>query len=350
MLAQGQGRCRFALSTVFPKRRLWLVLIATSLCVVLRGCFLRPATSFPGAYFNRGSNAVWLGVEWVNQPHDAEEISTLTSVLDEQEIRYVFVYTSYLKPDGQFNSTYSHASQFIHTLKAIRSDLSVQAWIGLPLGYVDLSNNAVRGQIAEFCVTLVREKGFDGIHLDPEPVSSSSGDLLELLSEVRDALGAETTLSIAARRIWPIFPDIEWLIIGKIAWHASYYHEVANRVDQVAVMTYDSAMPSAALYRLWSRFQVIEVSRAVNDTNTELFFGVPTSEERTCTHWPGAENVRSGLQGIIDGLNDAKAYPSAVTGVAVYPYWDTDETEWVIYQTLWLGQESPEVPSSSLYP
>jgi hypothetical protein len=350
VVAQGQRRCRLSLGTHFPRKRLWLVLVIVGLCIILRECFLRPATNFPGARFNLGTNAVWVGVEWVNQPHDVEEVLTLANLLREYQIRYVFAYTSYLKPDGQFNPTYSYANQFIQTLKAIQPDLSVQAWIGLPLGYVDLSNNTVRRQIAEFCVTLVREKGFDGVHLDPEPVSSNDGDLLELLSEVRDALGAETTLSIAARRIWPIFPDVEWPIIGRVAWHASYYHEVASRVDQVAVMTYDSTIPSAALYCHWSRFQVIEVSRAVNDTNTEVFFGVPTSEERTCTHWPGAENMRSGLQGIVDGLNDAKAHSSAVTGVAIYPYWDTDETEWVIYQTLWLGQESPEVTSSSPYP
>ncbi len=326
------------------KGSLWLVLAIVIGCVVLRGCFLRSGTNFPGAYFNQGTNAVWLGVEWVNQAHSAGENLDLADIFDKQQMRYVFVYTSYLKPDGRFNPTYSHASQFIRMLKATQPDLSIQAWIGLPLGHVDLSNSAVRRQIADFCAILVQEEGFDGIHLDPEPVYSNDQDLLELLNEVRSTIGSGATLSIATRRIWPIFPGVAWPIVGKVSWHTGYYREVANRVDQIAVMIYDSAMPFAALYRHWSRFQVVKISQAVNGTGVDLFFGIPTSEEKTLTHSTIAENITSGLQGIINGLNDAEAHPSAVTGVAIYPYWETDEAEWSIYQRLWLGLEVTASP------
>jgi len=40
-----------------------------------------------------------------------------------------------------------------------------------------------------------------------------------------------------------------------------------------------------------------------------------------------------------DGLNDAKARPEVVSGVAIYPYWEMDETEWEVYSSLWLGAE-----------
>jgi len=103
-------------------------------------------------------------------------------------------------------------------------------------------------------------------------------------------------------------------------------------------MTYDSTMPLAPLYRQWMRFQVIEISRTVDGTDVQLFFGIPTSEEETWTHWPNAENMKSGLQGLIDGLNDTEAHSAAVTGAAIYPYWDTEEAEWAIYEALWLGQ------------
>ena len=319
----------------FLELRLWLVLMV--LVIVGRACIFRPATNYPGAHFNQGANAAWLGVEWVNEPHDAEEIATLADALTKQQIRYVFVYTSYLKPGGQFNPTYSYAGQFIQTLKATEPDLNVQAWVGLPLEYVDLGDSTVRKQIAEFCTILVREKRFDGIHLDPEPIFSNDSNVLVLLDEVRDALGPEFTLSIATRRIWPIFPNVQWPVVGRVAWHANYYREVASRVDQIIVMTYDSAVPLACLYRHWTRFQVIEISRVVDETGVQLFFGVPTSEERTWTHWPWAENMNSGLIGVIDGLNDGSSRPTAVTGVAIYPYWETDEAEWHIYEELWLG-------------
>lgn len=69
-----------------------------------------------------------------------------------------------------------------------------------------------------------------------------------------------------------------------------------------------------------------------------LFFGVPASEERTWTHRPYAENVRSGLQGIVAGLNDAEARPGAVGGVAIYPEWEMDSGEWAAYEALWRGR------------
>lgn len=320
------------------RRYMWIALIVMSLSAILRGCFLRPATAFPGAHFNQGTNAVWLGVEWVNEPHDTEEIITLANTLNRRQLQYVFAYASYLKPDGRFNPTYSHAAEFVRMLKVTQPDLNVQAWIGLPLEHVDLGDVAVRKKIAEFCVDLVHDGEFDGVHLDPEPISSDDTDVLDLLDEVRGALGPKLTLSIATRRIWPILPDVRWPIVGQVAWRTSYYREVARRVDQIAVMTYDSTMPLAPLYRQWVRFQVIEISRAMDGTSVQLFFGIPTSEEETWTHWPDAENIRSGLQGLIDGLNDAEAESAAVAGVAIYPYWDTGEAEWAIYKALWLGQ------------
>jgi hypothetical protein len=83
---------------------------------------------------------------------------------------------------------------------------------------------------------------------------------------------------------------------------------------------------------------VVGISQALHGTGVELFFGVPTSEEKTATHRPEAENMASGLLGVIDGLNDAAARPSATTGVAIYPYWETDDAEWAAYDRLWLGR------------
>jgi len=279
-----------------------------------------------------------LGVEWVNESHDVEEIVALANNLNRRQIQYVFAYASYLKPNGQFNLTHSHAVKFVQMLKSTQPDLNVQAWIGIPLGYVDLSDTVVRKEIAEFCADLARDGGFDGIHLDPEPISSDDTQVIALLDEIRITLGPEIGLSIATRRVWPILPGVQWPLVREVAWGTNYYREVAKRVDQIAVMSYDSAMPLPCLYRQWMRFQVIEISRAVDGVDVQLFFGVPTSEEKTWTHWPSAENIRSGLQGLIDGLNDAEARPTTVTGVAIYPHWDTDEIEWAIYEANWLGQ------------
>lgn len=327
-------------------RRLWLWIGAVILTIAMgRGCVFRPATDFPGSHFNRGKNAVWLDVSWVSEPHSNGEIVTLANDLARWQVCYVFAYVSYLHADGEFHSSFPHAAEFIQALKEAQPGLKVLAWIGLPLRqsgdpnrkYADLSNQATRRKVVAFSAYLVHQAGFDGIHLDPEPVLDGDPDVLVLLGEVRQAIGPEVTLSIAARRIWPLFPDAPWPFVGRVAWQGDYYREVAHRVDQIAVMAYDSGLPSPYLYRQWTRFQVIEVSRAVESTGAEVLVGVPTSEEETLTHRPSGENMTSGLQGVIDGLNDLDARPSVVTGVAIYPYWETDATEWAVYESLWLG-------------
>jgi hypothetical protein len=323
----------------------WLFLLV-GLIAVLRGCFFRPATNYPGAHFNRGANAIWLGVEWVSEAHDDSDVVALADDLNRWQIRTVYVFVSYLKADGEFNPTFTHAAQFVRVFKTAQPNLDVQAWIGLPVvqsgpfgnGYVDLSDPAVRQKVAAFCATIVREAGFDGVHLDPEPVSSDEADVLLLLEQIRSAIGGTKTLSMATRRILPVLSDVRLPVVDRLAWRTSYYREVAQRVDQIAVMTYDSSMPLSVLYRQWVRFHVIEISRAVDGTGVDLLFGVPTFEERTTSHWPSAENITTGLQGVIDGLNDAKARPAAVTGVALYPHWETDADEWAIFESLWLGR------------
>jgi hypothetical protein len=329
-----------------PYMRLALLIALFAAVFVLRGCFLRAGTDFPGAHFNRGVNAVWLGVDWVNNTHDESEIIALANELDRRQVRDIFVYVSYLKPDGEFNPTYDHAAEFVQAIKAAQPSLKIQAWIGLPVtgsglfadGYVDLSERDTRNKIVAFSADLVQQMGFDGVHLDPEPVASDDANVLMLLEELRPAIGTQNMISIAARQVLPILSDARLPLIEKMRWRVSYYRKIAQRVDQIAVMTYDSSLPLAFLYRQWMRFQVIEISRAVADAGVDLLFGVPTSEEWTSSHWPGAENITSGLKGVVDGLNDAQARPSVVTGVAFYPYWETDENEWSIYETLWLGR------------
>ncbi len=255
--------------------------------------------------------------------------------LRQRQIRSVYVFVSYLKPDGTFTPTFAHAAEFVRTLKTASPGLNVQAWLGLPLHYVNLGNANTRHQIATFCADII-PIGFDGVHLDPEPVPDGNAGVLLLLDEIRATVGPTPTLSLAARRIQLLWSGTP--LMGPIAWSAGYYRRVAQRVDQLAVMTYDSSLPLPQLYRLWGRFQVIEITRAIEGFDVDLFFGVPTSEERTLTHWPNAENMTSGLQGVVDGLNDADARPVAVTGVAIYPYWETDAAEWAIYEWLWLGR------------
>jgi len=299
----------------------------------------------PSGAYNTGQNAAWLGVEWVSEPQSEGEIARLAATLRRLQITNVFVYASYVKPDGSFNPTFALAADFLARIRLLAPGVSVQAWLGIPLrergwwpfgvgGYVDLSVAGTRSELAQMCGYLTRAYGFDGVHLDPEPAPDGDESLLAFLDLVRRSVGPDKRISIATPRIRVLVPDGLPLPNGVPAWSGSFYREVARRADQVAVMTYDSGLPWRPLFRWWQREQVRRVSDVLVGLPTEVFIGVPTSEERTLTHCPSAENMRSGILGALDGL--AATRRGVVTGLAIYPYWETDENEWAEYERLWL--------------
>jgi hypothetical protein len=304
----------------------------------VRSCIVRPSSSQQGSHFNQGKNAAWIGVEWVNDPHTPAEIAALGNDLAQKQIIYAYPYVSYWHANGEFGTNHTHAADFVSAFKHTHPEIKLIGWIGINTQYADLSDLAVRHKIATFCAEIVQKYGFDGVQIDAEIITDRNTNLISLLDKTRTAIGTGKILSVATASIWPMFPDLVSQRSGLLMWSREYYRDLAQHTDQIALMTYDSTLDSQWLYQQWSRFQVIQISQAVADTGAELLIGVPTSEELTATHKPHAETMSSGLLGIIDGLNDAEARPAAVTGVAIYPYWETDAAEWSIYDKLWLGK------------
>lgn len=157
---------------------------------------------------------------------------------------------------------------------------------------------------------------------------------LALLEETKRAIGPQHRLSIAANDWLPT--RLNWLpVLGGYKWSDDYIRMVAERVDQLAVMTYDSFMPTDWLYRLWLREQVRGLGRGLTDSRAELLIGVSVSRESTSTHRPVAENLRSGLSGVCAGIAASSDARRVVSGVAIYASWEADETDWQVWQD-WL--------------
>src|SRR5579859_2891037 len=238
-----------------------LVLSLVALVVVLvflRGCAFRPQSNNPGSTYNQGANAIWLSVDWVNQSHPAEEITALASNLAAQQIRYAFVYVSYMQPATRdFNQAFTYAANFVKNFHLAQPGIKVLAWIGVPLSYgITFSDSDVRSRIVAFSKQMIDGEGFDGVHLDAEPVSSGDQDFLTLLADIRQAI-SPAMLSIATEKIQPIFPNLALTGGRFIGWSADYYRQIAQNVDQIGVMAYDTAMPLGWLYREFMRFEVI---------------------------------------------------------------------------------------------
>jgi hypothetical protein len=325
--------------------RAFVVVMTILLIGLARGCVFRPMTNHSGSHFNQEKNGIWLGIEWVNESHSEDEIRILANDFKQRQIVYVFAYVSYLRQNGDFGQTFGYAKDFLKTIKGANPDLKVLAWIGLPLApgaHVDLSNTATRHKITGFAAHLAHDIGFDGIHLDAEYMGDGDPNVIALFDETRqaiDAKGTKVILSTVAQHIWLVLPEAQLgARFGAIFWSGDYLRLVARHVDQIAVMTYDSGMQTEFLYCQWMRFQVMNISRALENEQVELLFGVPTSEEYSTTHYPPAENITNGLPALIEGLNDLDARPGIVTGIAIYPHWETDSAEWKVYESLWLGK------------
>lgn len=187
-------------------RQIAIVLLIAIGGGLLRGCAIRPATDYPGRHFNRGLNAIWIGVEWVNQPQSEARIMALADALHQHQIWDVFVYVTYLKANGQFNPSYGYSIPFITAMHRLAPDLKLLAWIGLPLETVDVSQSVVRDQIAALCRSLTVADDFDGIHLDPEPIENGNSALLTLLGQIKNGMPKGKVLLLATRVIAPIFP------------------------------------------------------------------------------------------------------------------------------------------------
>jgi hypothetical protein len=282
-------------------------------------------------------------------PHNTAAIMTLAEDLRQHQIDTVFVYVSYLKSNGAFNSTYDHAKEFVTAIKQVAPDLVVQGWLGipakvppgtppLPSGYVELADPTIQETIVRFSQSVVHDFGFDGVHLDAEPVLTGDAAFLALLEKVRHALGSQAYLSIAGREITPFFPEADLIVNRWFTWRADYYREIANRVDQIAVMAYDSHATFPLWYEQWMHFQVVYLTNSLSESSADLFIGIPTSEEHSSAHDPAVENMQTGLRGFIAGLNDSDTQSERIAGIAIYPYWETTEDEWQTYSKLWLGQ------------
>src|SRR5205085_2558005 len=152
-------------------------------------------------------------------------------------LRYLFPFTTYMKADGSFNPTYAYAAAFIAHFHHTNRETALLAWIGLPTQQVDLADQHTRATIVTSLVRLIRESGFDGIHLDAEPLPSGDLHYLRLLEELRASLGPDRLLSVAGLP-WRSSVEEKVTRFAGYRWSTTYYQSVASRVDQIIVMAY----------------------------------------------------------------------------------------------------------------
>lgn len=320
------------------KHKQTTILIATmAVFVLLWGFFMGFTLKQPGSFFNKGNNAVWLEHKWVGEAQTEQEINDLVNRFRKYQIKTVFVHAGPFREDGTIApETYAHASRFIETAKRFDKNIQYQAWLGQLRGKIDLADPNVRHNMVREVLTFCELIGFDGVHIDIEPVWDEDDDFIGLLKEIREELGEEKVLSVALVEFIP--ESLLWLT-EKIHKFENYnteknYRRVGEYADQIAVMAYDTGINRDWLYSWLVKEQTIWVTALLD--NTQIFIGLPAYEDVKEGFNPEVENLENGLRGLVKGLNNLRSREKNFAGVAIYSYWEMDLSEWATYEDLWL--------------
>ncbi len=290
------------------------------------------------------TNAVYLEHKWVGEKVDVAKVAQLATLLEEANITDIFVHSGPFAEDGSLPaSLYPHAKYFISTLKNSYPELHIQAWLGQVRknwgGPLEL--NSVTIEKMKNSVNEILKQGFDGVHLNIEPILNNDTEFLSLLDELETLVhGQKKILSVSA-------DDVEPFSFGRLLvklyspditmWDLNFFQKVLQKVDQIVIMSYDSGFTKPHYYAMY----VESLARAlVGDKDHTVFIGIPTYDKPGKKFHPDAENMHSSLLGMIAATKNLDL--DHMPHIAIYAYWETSKSEWEEYFKFWLGKTFDE--------
>ncbi|MEV3973625.1 hypothetical protein AB0K68_36800 [Streptomyces sp. NPDC050698] len=291
----------------------------------------------------RGRDALWLGHAWIDGRKKDADVTALARRLDGTGIRDLYVHSGPLEHDGTLpESAYPRARWFIDAVHDKLPGVRVQAFLGDVLATeseegMRLEEPGTRAAVLRSARQIL-DTGYEGVHLDLEPLHSGDRNYLALL----DALRGETRsrgarLSVASHQIDPL-PAFHTLWGGVTGhpkwWSQEFFGQVARRVDQIAMMSYDTMQPLESTYGGYVAQQT-SLALEVTPPSTDLLMGLPFFHENRFGHWDHAETVPAAVRGVRLGLSRTDA-DRARFGVALYIDFAATEADWRAYKEDWV--------------
>lgn len=293
----------------------------------------------PGKLFTDGrhdvkSNGIWLQHGWLGddewfrrykknpyQFRDPIKIIKLKELLIEHHITDVYPHLAPCQANGKILSV--DPTQ-IRQLLEIMNEFRVIPWVG---GVLDVhafpESKQWRDRFINSISSLLNTyPSLAGIHINIEPMPSGDTAYLELLQELKSTLPKGKILSIAA---YP--PPTIYQRTSDVHWDRAYYERVAQEVDQMVIMMYDTSLRYQKLYQNLIASWTQEVLEWVS--NTDVLLGLPAYEDEGVDyHHPHVENLRNGLLGIHAGLSKYESLPKNYRGISIYSEWVMNQEEW----------------------
>ncbi|EHN76086.1 hypothetical protein SMCF_4442 [Streptomyces coelicoflavus ZG0656] len=296
-----------------------------------------------GGTYTRNRDAMWLGHAWVDGRKKDADLTALARDLKTTGIRDLYVHTGPMEHDGTLpESLYPRARWLIDGVHRELPGVRVQAFLGDVLATegpdgMRLDKAATRAAVVA-SARQVLDVGYDGVHLDLEPLHSGDRDYLSLLDDVGAVTRArDAQLSVAAHQIDPL-PALH-SVFGLFTkhpkwWSQEFFGQVARRVDQIAVMSYDTAQPLEGTYGGYVAQQT-SLALEVTPPTTHLLMGLPFYYESNFDHWGHAETVAAAVRGVRLGLSRTDA-DRELFGVAPYIDFAATDTNWKEYRDGWV--------------
>ncbi|GAA5764834.1 hypothetical protein Aros01_01313 [Streptosporangium roseum] len=283
-----------------------------------------------------GHDALWLGHAWVDGRRSAADLKELAARLRKTGIRDVYVHSGPFEYDGTLPAAkHPAAKDFLERWRAELPKVRVSAWLGQKVdGGLDLDDPATRQRVLDSAGG-VMALGFDGVHYNFEPVGSGDAEFLDLLTRTRPIVG-DGLLSTSTPQIEPFpltRPAVRAVIGHDKYWSPEYFREVAARTDQVAIMTYDSALPSELLYGGHVVRQGGLALELVPPEKTVLI-GAPAYHDHDLPWVDAAESVATAAEGARLALT-AYGKPRERFGLALYVDFAATAEDWAEYGRFW---------------
>ena len=321
-----------------------LCLAAAGLVVAVYGLWTPGAREVRGVH-DLGANGMWLSHGWLGDngwftkyrknavPYrNPIRVQALAQQLREHHITDIYPHLCPTDPDGAIPPVDKDQTEL---LLDHFEGLRVMPWIG---GILDthcfLESPEWRDTFCTSAVALLKNHPrLAGVHVNIEPMPSGNQDFVLLLKELKHRMPPGKVLSVAA------YPPTTWLQpVISVHWGEEYYRAVSSPVDQMAVMTYDSAAPMPKIYEHLMASWTREILSWAKDS--EVLLGVPVYDDTGVVyHSPRVENIRTALSGIHAGLQSSPRLPANYKGVAIYCEWEMEKWEWEYFRNNFLSSQ-----------
>ncbi|MBM9437797.1 glycoside hydrolase family 18 protein [Actinacidiphila bryophytorum] len=291
---------------------------------------------------SRGHDAVWLGHAWVDGRRTPADLERLRAHLAGTGVHDLYVHTGPLEHDGSLDpALYPGAARMIAAMHRVLPGVRVQAWLGDTVAHggtagLHLSDPAVRDRIRASADAALGA-GFQGVHLDLEPVADGDAGYLETLDSVHTLTAVRgVPLSVAVPQIDPLphLHAVSYLPFSHPKWWSQgYFAQVAKRCDQIAVMAYDTSMPTSSLFGGYVAQQTALALEATPQ-GTQLLIGLPGYHTENMGHHGYAETVAAAIRGARVSLarhdRDRESF-----GMALYVDFHATESDWTAFRAGW---------------